>query len=260
MEEKILNIELINKLINKEGLFNVGEREDFLYKNSNQNIWNLTLIRDEDIYSPFIFALEGRKVGTNETWSRRYTDIKEALLHIVNDFNENANIKDRYNNIEKYLNEKVKLTYKYEENGNYYYEDENENLYCENGNQNVGEVCLMYCTKEYGEPICKVENLEKYELVNNPKDDPNYERKKANQYNYMMLDRLRADCDYFIGNGNGFLGHLYYEDIDKHIEEMKNIYNSFSENEKPEWISLEDIDNYKEKMNKMLEKSEEKEI
>ena len=65
MEEKILNIELINKLINKEGLFNVGEREDFLYKNSNQNIWNLTLIRDEDIYSPFIFALEGRKVGTN---------------------------------------------------------------------------------------------------------------------------------------------------------------------------------------------------
>ena len=150
MEEKILNIELINKLINKEGLFNVGEREDFLYKNSNQNIWNLTLIRDEDIYSPFIFALEGRKVGTNETWSRRYTDIKEALLHIVNDFNENASIKNKYSNIEEYLNEKIKLIYKYEENDNYYYEDENENLYCENGNQNVGEVCLMYCTKEYG--------------------------------------------------------------------------------------------------------------
>ena len=99
MEEKILNIELINKLINKEGLFNVGEREDFLYKNSNQNIWNLTLIRDEDIYSPFIFALEGRKVGTNETWSRRYTDIKEALLHIVNDFNENASIKNKYSDV-----------------------------------------------------------------------------------------------------------------------------------------------------------------
>lgn len=162
--------------------------------------------------------------------------------------------------IEKYLNEKVKLTYKYEENGNYYYEDENENLYCENGNQNIGEVHLMYCTKDYGEPIRAVEDLERYELVNNPKNDPNYERKEANRYKYMMLDRLRADCDYFLNNGNGFLGHLYYKEVDKHIEEMKKIYNSFSEEEKPEWINLKDIENYQVQMNEMLEKNSEEEI
>ena len=118
----------------------------------------------------------------------------------------------------------------------------------------------MYCSKDYEEPMREVEDLEKYELVNNPKDDPNYEKEKANQHNYMMLDRLRADCDYFLGNGNGFVGHLYYKDVDKHIAEMKKIYNSFSEEEKPEWINLKDIENYQTQMNEMLEKNNEEEI
>lgn len=164
---------------------------------------------------------------------------------------------ERNYNYDKHKNEKIKLIYKYEENGNFYYEDEKENLYCENGNQNIGKVCLWYCTKDYGEPIREVENLEKYELVNNPKDDPNFERKNANKFDYMMLSRLQSDCDYFLKNGNGFVGHLYYKDVDKHIEEMKKIYNSFSDEEKPEWITLEEIDNYKDKMNEMLEKDEE---
>lgn len=33
---------------------------------------------------------------------------------------------------------------------------------------------------------------------------------------------------------------------------MKKIYESFSDNEKPQWISLEDIENYKEKMNEKI--------
>lgn len=259
MEKAEFNKEFIKEIIEKEKDFKIGEQIAFIYKNSNSSIWDITITREEEMYSPFLFAIEGAKIGTNETWSRRYVGIKEALLHIVNDFNENVSIKNRYSNIEEYLNERIKLIYKYEENGNYYYEDENENLYCENGNKNVGEVCLMYCTKEYGEPICEVENLEKYELVNNPKDDPNYERKKANEYNYMMLDRLRMDCDYFLGNGNGFVGHLYYKDVNKHISEMKRIYNSFSEEEKPEWINFDNIKNYEEKMIEMLEKNEEEE-
>ena len=260
MEKAELNKEFIRKVIEKEKDFKIGEQIKFTYKNSNLNVWNITITREEEKYFPFIFAIIGEKNGTNETWSRRYIGIKEALLHIVNNFNENASIKNRYSSIEEYLNEKIELIYKYEDNGNYYYEDEKENLYCENGNKNVGEVCLMYCTKEYGEPICEVEDLEKYELVNNPKDNPNYKRKETNKYNYMMLDRLRMDCDYFLGNGNGFAGHLYYKDVDKHIEEMKKIYNSFSEEEKPEWINLKDIDNYKTQMNEMLEKNSEEEI
>lgn len=246
--------ELAHSLIKK--VYQIGDAETFLYKNSNDNTWEITIRREDNINLPFKFALEGKKIGTNQTWSRRYTEIEETILHIVNDFNENANIKNKYGNIEEFLNEKIKLIYKYEENGNCYYEDENENLYCENGNQNIGEVCLWHCSKDYGEPICEVENLEKYKLVNNPKRDPNYERKKNNEFDYMMLDRLKSDCDYFLGNGNGYLGHLFCKDIDKHIDEMKKIYNSFSEEEKPEWISLEDIANYHEKMTEILEKED----
>ena len=87
------------------------------------------------------------------------------------------------------------------------------------------------------------------EIVDNEED--------SKSYNYMMLDRLKTDCDYFLGNGNGCLKHLYYKDVDRHIEEMKKIYNSFSKEEKPEWLSIEDIDNYKEKMEELLEENEE---
>ena len=130
----------------------------------------------------------------------------------------------------------------------FYYEDEDGNLYCENGNYNIGDVNLMYCTKDFGEPLGNVKDIERYELINNPKDDPNYLRRKSHQYEYMMLSRLESDCKYFLGNGNGFLGHLYYRDIDKHIAEMKKIYEAFLDQDKPKWISLSDIEKYKEKM------------
>lgn len=184
MEEKKLNTKLIKSLMERKNDFEVGEKEKFAYKNEYGNVWSLVLRREEEQDSPFIFAIEGNKVGTNETWSRRYTSMEQALLHIVNDFNENANIENKYNDLQDYI-----------------FKEDREN---------------------------------------------------PRKLDYMMLDRLRTDCDYFLGNGNGYLGHLYYKDVDKHIEEMKKIYESFTDEEKPEWISLEDIDNYKEKMNEKL--------
>ena len=187
MEEKSLNTKLIESLVERKNDFEIGEKEEFIYKNDNGNVWNLVLRREKEQYSPFIFAIEGNKVGTNESWSRRYTSLEQALLHIVNDFNENANIGNKYSDLQDYILKK--------------------------------------------------------------------ERENPGKYDYMMLDRLRTDCEYFLGNGNGYLGHLYYKDIDKHIEEMKKIYESFSNEEKPEWMSLEDIDNYKQKMNEKLKET-----
>lgn len=252
MNETVLNKKFIKQLLERKNDFKTGEKVNFIYKNDNENIWNLTLRREEKKYSPFIFSLEGKRIGKDETWGRRYTSLEKAILHILNDFNENINIKNKYTNIEEYLNSKIKLIYKYEENDNYYYEDEDGNLYCENGNYNIGDVNLMYCTKDFGEPLGNVEDIERYELINNPKDDPNYLRRKSHQYEYMMLSRLELDCKYFLGNGNGFLGHLYYKDIDKHIAEMKKIYEAFLDQDKPKWISLSDIEKYKEKMEEKL--------
>ena len=105
MEKVEFNKEFIREIIGKEKDFKIGEQIKFTYKNSNFNVWNITITREEEKYFPFLFAITGEKSSTNETWNRRYVGIKEALLHIVNNFNENTSIKNRYSNIEEYLNE-----------------------------------------------------------------------------------------------------------------------------------------------------------
>lgn len=68
------------------------------------------------------------------------------------------------------------------------------------------------------------------------------------EYNYMLLDRLKQDCEYFLGNGNGNVDTLWAKDIDKQIAKMKELYNSFADNEKPEWITMNDINDYEKEM------------
>lgn len=91
-----------------------------------------------------------------------------------------------------------------------------------------------------------------------------YTKKEENntdlEYRYMLLDRLKQDCEYFLGNGNGNAEHsLWAKDIDEQIDKMKELYNSFTDDQKPEWITMEDIDNYQKKM-KELKNIKEKKI
>ncbi len=73
----------------------VGESINFEYGD-----WQLTIRREKNEYAPFLFAVEGQKpvneCGTTQTIGRRYYMLERALLHIMNNFNENAAIKDRY--------------------------------------------------------------------------------------------------------------------------------------------------------------------
>lgn len=69
---------------------------------------------------------------------------------------------------------------------------------------------------------------------------------KDDTFRYMMLDRLKTDCNYFLGNGNRNEKHLWAGDVDEQIKLMKDLYNSFEE--KPEWISMEDIENFEKQM------------
>ena len=66
------------------------------------------------------------------------------------------------------------------------------------------------------------------------------------KYRYMLLDRLRQDCEYYFGNGGRNPKNLCNE-VDQ-IEEMKAIWNSFPEEEKPEWLTWEDILDYERQM------------
>lgn len=67
-------------------------------------------------------------------------------------------------------------------------------------------------------------------------------------YRYQFLDRLRSDCDYYLGYGNRNEQNLWAKNEKDQIAYMKAIWGSFSENEKPEWISYEDILGYENKM------------
>lgn len=67
-----------------------------------------------------------------------------------------------------------------------------------------------------------------------------------NEFNYMMLSRLKTDNDYFLGNGNRNPKHLWATNVEDQITEMKRLWNILPV--KPEWLSMEDILNYEKQM------------
>ena len=66
------------------------------------------------------------------------------------------------------------------------------------------------------------------------------------RFNYQLLSRLQQDCDYYLGFGNRAKKHLWAGDEAEQIAKMREIYNALSE--KPEWLTLEDIDRYEAAM------------
>lgn len=73
------------------------------------------------------------------------------------------------------------------------------------------------------------------------------------EFPYMLLDRCRCDCEYYLGNGRAFDGHLWGGEPVKHIATMRKLYDFVKE--KPEWITPQDIDNYEKKMTEANEKN-----
>ena len=68
------------------------------------------------------------------------------------------------------------------------------------------------------------------------------------RFRYMMLDRLRQDCTYYFGNGNRNPKNLWAGDEKSQIQTMKDIWNTFSEDDTPEWLTWEDILEFERKM------------
>ncbi len=67
-------------------------------------------------------------------------------------------------------------------------------------------------------------------------------------FHYRMLDRLRSDCEYYLGNGNRYAKHLWAGNEKDHIEVMKALWETFPEKGKPEWLPYEKILDYEKKM------------
>lgn len=68
------------------------------------------------------------------------------------------------------------------------------------------------------------------------------------KYRYMLLDRMRSDCAYFLGNGNRHAKYLWAGNVEDQIADMKMLWNSFKPCEKPEWLTMEDIESLEKRM------------
>ena len=64
--------------------------------------------------------------------------------------------------------------------------------------------------------------------------------------NYLILDRLRADCEYFLGAGNRAEKHLWAGSVYAQIVKMWELYDALPQ--KPEWLTKEMIDDYADRM------------
>lgn len=103
---------------------------------------------------------------------------------------------------------------------------------------------LYSCGNEFdgepGFPIDSVLEIRFLETVKRPSPEK--------RFNYQLLDRLRSDCDYYLGYGNRNARHLWADDEKEQIEKMKELYNGFSDDEKPEWFTYEQILQYEKAM------------
>lgn len=65
---------------------------------------------------------------------------------------------------------------------------------------------------------------------------------------YQLLGRLQSDCEYFLNWGDGSIGRLWTGSVELQIELMKQIHDSFKEEEKPQWLTMEQIMEYGRRM------------
>lgn len=67
-----------------------------------------------------------------------------------------------------------------------------------------------------------------------------------NRPEYRLLDRLRADCEYYLGNGGRAEKYLWAGNVQQQIAKMRELYRMLPV--KPEWLTEQDIDRYERRM------------
>ena len=66
------------------------------------------------------------------------------------------------------------------------------------------------------------------------------------KFEYMMLGRLQADCEYYLNAGGRSSKILWAQNVQAQIAEMKRLWNILQE--KPEWLTFEQIETYEAAM------------
>lgn len=126
------------------------------------------------------------------------------------------------------------------------YKDENGMYYVDQYQEPIPDTpSVVYklspATEPDGEPCwpitCKIEIL-------NPFTEKE-KRMRWFRHDYMMLDRMRTDCEYY--DSAEHYNRAHCSTIKQTIESMKEIWKKFPEDLKPEWLSWEKILEYEKK-------------
>ena len=64
------------------------------------------------------------------------------------------------------------------------------------------------------------------------------------KFRYMMLDRLRQDCEYSLNRCDGSENVLWAKDKKEQIKNMVALWKTFEPEDIPEWLTWDDIMNY----------------
>lgn len=132
------------------------------------------------------------------------------------------------------------------------YEDENGKLYFDENN-GIGGLNLY--TGAYRDEFGDILGEPDKKVTEDVRCAEPFAR-HTRENDYRMLGRLKQDCEYFLGYGAGNEDALYYKNVAAHCDAMEKLWNSFSEADKPEWLSMEDINEYRHVMTKALEDKE----
>lgn len=129
------------------------------------------------------------------------------------------------------------------------YEDENGKLYFDTNN-GYGELSLYTGAyrDEYGDIMGEPCNA-----VKEPIECDNPYRLNPRCGDYMLLNRLQLDCKYYINSVGKCRSSSLWADIDTIIEKMESIMDSFTEEEKPEWLTDADFEALKSEIKEIQE-------
>lgn len=68
------------------------------------------------------------------------------------------------------------------------------------------------------------------------------------RFRYMMLSRMKSDCDYYLGNGNRYADHLWAGNEFNQIMNMKALWETFEPEDGPEWLTKDELKDYARQM------------
>lgn len=95
--------------------------------------------------------------------------------------------------------------------------------------------------------------IEPCNRVTEPVECENPFVRSSKEREYMLLNRLQLDCKYYINCAGKCRSSSLWADIDTIIKEMENIMDSFTEEEKPEWLTDADFEALKNEIKEIQE-------